>query len=276
MATADLPYADPSVLQRLESYYDAVPRSSARAEDFGPLTLFVQAGAGWPYYARPALGYTGPTTAADVQRVRDRQRELGIPESFEWVAEMSPGLRAAVEQTGLTVHEHPLMVLTEGAVAVATGAVTTRMIGPDDPDLAGAVAVPHLAFAELGTAIGKAGPAELAEEIRQGAGNGTVARIADRIREGLTATAAAVEDGIVLCAGAHQPVGLTSEIVGVGTLPSARRRGLAGAVTQALVDDARARGVATVFLSASDDAVARVYGRLGFRRVGTALIAEAP
>ena len=33
-------------------------------------------------------------------------------------------------------------------------------------------------------------------------------------------------------------------------------------------------GAHTVFLSASDGAVARVYAGLGFRRIGTAMIAE--
>jgi predicted GNAT family acetyltransferase len=32
--------------------------------------------------------------------------------------------------------------------------------------------------------------------------------------------------------------------------------------------------VPTVFLSASDDAVARIYARIGFQRIGTAMIAE--
>jgi predicted GNAT family acetyltransferase len=72
----------------------------------------------------------------------------------------------------------------------------------------------------------------------------------------------------------HVPVGRVSEIAGVGTLPAARRRGLALAVTAALVADAGTRGVETVFLSAGDDDVARIYARLGFRRVATALIAE--
>ena len=48
------------------------------------------------------------------------------------------------------------------------------------------------------------------------------------------------------------------------------------AVTAALVADARAKGVRTVFLSAQDDTVARVYERVGFAQVGTACIAEAP
>jgi hypothetical protein len=40
------------------------------------------------------------------------------------------------------------------------------------------------------------------------------------------------------------------------------------------VGDARRRGVDTVFLSASSDDVARVYAKVGFRRVGTACTAE--
>ncbi|MEV5947304.1 hypothetical protein [Streptomyces sp. NPDC051993] len=36
----------PTSLDEIERYYDAVPRSSARVEDFGPLSLFVREGAG--------------------------------------------------------------------------------------------------------------------------------------------------------------------------------------------------------------------------------------
>jgi predicted GNAT family acetyltransferase len=41
-----------------------------------------------------------------------------------------------------------------------------------------------------------------------------------------------------------------------------------------LAEDATAAGATTVFLSAGDDAVARVYERVGFRRVATACIGE--
>ncbi|MBB6438566.1 GNAT family N-acetyltransferase [Streptomyces candidus] len=267
------------LLDRLEGYYDAVPRPSARVEDFGPLTLFVREGEGWPFYARPARGRSGGVSAADVARVRARQRELGIPESFEWIAETTPALRAAIEDSGLEVHEHPLMVLDPSAPVPAAhelpGGLRVRTLGPDDPALASALAVPHLAFAEPGTGIGSAGVTELAEAVRGLARDGSVERAVARIEAGLTSIAAAVESsGTVLCAGQHQPVGSVSEIVGVGTLPASRRRGLGIAVTKALVADARARGVETVFLSAGDDDVARIYARLGFRRVATALIAE--
>ncbi|MFE5627870.1 GNAT family N-acetyltransferase [Streptomyces sp. NPDC056543] len=245
------------MLSRLETYYDTVPRSAARTEEFGPLTLFVREGEGWPYYARPTLGHTGEVTAGEVDRVRARQRELGAPEAFEWVAETTPGLRAAVEKSGLVVHEHPLMVLDgEPAAVTAPEDVTVRIVGAGDAVLESAAAAP---FAAFGVA-----PAP-----------GAAAKLAGRIEAGLTRLAAAVDaTGTALSAGQYQPVGPVAEVVGVGTLPDARRRGLGLAVTAALVADARAAGVETVFLSASDASVARLYGRLGFRTVGTALIAE--
>lgn len=68
------------LLDRLERYYDTVPRAGARAEEHGPLTLFVREGVGWPFYARPAPDADGgPVSRADVDRVRARQRELGVP-----------------------------------------------------------------------------------------------------------------------------------------------------------------------------------------------------
>ena len=75
-----------------------------------------------------------------------------------------------------------------------------------------------------------------------------------------------------VAAGMHQPVEGVTEVVGVATLPAVRRQGLGGAVTGALVEDALARGVETVFLSAGSEDIARVYGRLGFRRVATACV----
>ncbi|WP_330330305.1 GNAT family N-acetyltransferase [Streptomyces sp. NBC_00536] len=271
-----------TLLDDLERYYDTVPRTGgARAEGFGPLTLFVQEGTGWPYYARPALGdgtAPGPApevSVADVIRVRARQRELGVPEAFEWVAENTPSLRAAAEGAGLHVHAHPLMVLDPDAVRTPPHP-EVRMLGADDPLLRAAVTVPMLAFAAPGTARGAAGPAELAAAAADPASGTRRAHVARRIGSGQTGLAAAVRDGVVLCSGQYNPVGTTVEVAGVGTLPAARRQGLAEGVTAALVADALAAGARTVFLSAGDEDVARMYGRIGFRRVGTALIAEPP
>jgi hypothetical protein len=57
------------VLDRIEVYYDTVPRATAEVEDIGPFTLFVAPAGGFPFYARPRLRHPGPATRADVDRV---------------------------------------------------------------------------------------------------------------------------------------------------------------------------------------------------------------
>jgi predicted GNAT family acetyltransferase len=89
-------------------------------------------------------------------------------------------------------------------------------------------------------------------------------------------TAVAESEAGVLAVGSYQPVGETAELVGVATLPEARRRGLAGAVTALLARHALEHGVRNLLLSAQDDDVARVYERVGFRRVGSTHAAERP
>ncbi|MFF5704334.1 GNAT family N-acetyltransferase [Streptomyces sp. NPDC012794] len=165
-----------TILAALEQYYDTVPRrGGARGEDFGPLTLFVQEGPGWQYYARPAAGGAN-ATAEDVRAVLKRQRELKVPESFEWVAENTPSLRAAVEEAGLHVHAHPLMVLDEDAEPLPPHP-EVRLLGAGDPLLRAAVTVPALAFREPGTARGTAGPAHLAAALEDPASEEHRARV---------------------------------------------------------------------------------------------------
>lgn len=251
-----------ALLAALETYYDAAPRASATTEEVGPFTLFLRDGAeGWHFYARPRLGLDADITADDVRRARERQRQLGVPEAFEWVHESTPSLLAAARRGGLTVEECPLLVLGDHAAPDAGGEdVRVRTVAADDdllPDVLGAI----------GAGFG---------------GTDTVApgRLGVRprlIEAGLLAVVAALDAaGEVVGGGSHGPRGATTELTGIAVLPRARRRGVGAAITRALVADARERGVDTVFLSAQDDAVARVYERVGFTRVGTACLASAP
>ena len=261
-------------IARIDAFCDAVPRQRARAEDHDPLVLFVTEGPGWPYYARPKRGSRARITGRHVRAVRARQRELRVPESFEWIEQAAPDLAAAAGAAGLEVTGHPLMVLDGPPRGTAPPAgMIVRAVRWDDPDLAGIVAVPDVAFGHPGTAIGPAGPAErdkLAAD-RDPAG---IARMRELLAAGHSVLVAAFGDEGPLAAGSCQAVNGVAEITGVGTLPSARRRGLGAAVTAELAALAVAGGTNTVFLSASDEAVARVYAGLGFRRVGTAMIAE--
>jgi ribosomal protein S18 acetylase RimI-like enzyme len=259
------------LLDRIERYYDAVPRSGARAEQIGPFTIFVSHG-GWPYYARPTLGLQATFDLAAVDRVRARQRELGIPETFEWVDEIAPDLGSVIRRSGLPVQEHPLMILEQPMAAPIIPDVTVRILAPDDRALAVAEAVAAVSFAAGGVQVGHDGTAERDAQAAA-MPEPQLERRRERLRRGLTVTAVAEDGTGPLAVGSHQPVGGVTEIVGVATLPAARRRGLGAAVTAALVEDARQRGVDLVFLSAGSADVARIYERVGFRRVATACIA---
>jgi ribosomal protein S18 acetylase RimI-like enzyme len=266
---------DPATIRTaLERYYDAVPRQSTRAEDFGPLTLFVREGAGYPFYARPTLGHPGPVTVEDVRRVLARQREVDVPCSIEWVEQTTPSLAAAAVAAGMTVHQHPLMVLGGDRPAAARGAARAVVLSGDHPALASALAVQHLGFASPGTRPGPAGRSELVARTAEVVCDGSAQRFGAWIDAGRTVLAAVLDGDIAVSAGGHNPVGDTTEIVGVATLPAERRRGHGAAVTAALVDHARANGIRTIFLSAGDADVARIYRRLGFLEVGTAMIAD--
>lgn len=267
------------LLDRLERFYDAVPRDVARTEDFGGLVLFVRDGAGWPFYARPRPDAPTPS-AADITGVRQRQRDLGLPETFEWLHDVHPDLLPVARSAGLAVLEAPLMVLDPTTLppAPTVSDVSVRRLDPADDrfaaDLAATRAVAEVAFRTPGTARGPAGPvfrdAALADLPAE-----TVEQERSRARTGrcLTVLAEETEAGAV-ATGTALRVDTVAEIAGIGTLPTARRRGLAAAVTAALARELLTAGTEVIFLSAGSDDIARIYLRLGFRRVGTACIAE--
>jgi GNAT superfamily N-acetyltransferase len=240
-------------------------------EEHGPLRLFVAQDVPWPYYARPA---GGEITADDVRAVRRRQWTLGVPEAFEWIVDLAPTLGPAARETGLDVDEVPLMALATPLDAPDVDA-RLRRLEPDDAALAASRAVADIAFGEPGTARGDAGLRER-DAALPNFPETRLSAVRARMAAGLTVTVVAEDDDGVLAAGSHQPLAGVTEIVGVGTLPSARRRGLGAAVTAALVQDARRGGADIVFLSAGSEDIARVYGRLGFKRVGTAGLALPP
>jgi ribosomal protein S18 acetylase RimI-like enzyme len=235
--------------------------------------LFSSAGPGWPYYARPTMGPRRSITAADVREVRARQRELLIPESFEWISQAAPDMAAAAAEGGLEVHAHPLMVLDQLRPVSVPADLTVRIITPSDPDLYRIWAVPSVAFRNPGTSAGPAGGAER-DKIAADQDGGIIDMLRERLRSGHSVLAAAFGPDGPLAAGSCQTVDGVAEITGVGVLPAARRQGLGAAVTAALAADAQARGIGTVFLSATDAIVARVYARTGFRQIGIAMIAE--
>jgi ribosomal protein S18 acetylase RimI-like enzyme len=264
------------VLERIEVYLDAAPRSATEPEAVGKFTLFRPLGP-WSYYARPRLGLAEQIGSEDVDELRSRQRDLKLPEKIEWVAEITPSLSAAARESGLSVHEYPLLVLKsrEGASIDVPKGVEIRLVDADDEEFALAHAVAAVGFGAAGTQIGPQGVKER-DKCAVAMKPPVVEFMRERARRGWSISYAAFDETGPIAVGTHQPVAGATEIVGVATLPVARRRGIAAALTAALVADALGRGVATVFLGADSDDVARVYERVGFTRIGATGAAEKP
>ncbi len=254
-------------LAEIERYYDAVPRPVASTEEVGPFTLFVaDHDIGWQFYARPRLGLAEQVGEVDVRRLFDRQVELDLPRTLEWVDETTPSLLPAVRRALATaasagVHIElelcPLLVLPTDAPVEEPG-VTTRALSPDDEDLPLTVGTVHAAFD---------GSDDVAER--------PVGKRGELIERDLLVLVAAYDDqGRVVGGGSAAPRGDAAELMGIGVPPFARRRGVGSAITRALVREVRARGVRTVLLSAASEAAASIYRREGFRDVGTACILE--
>ncbi|MEE3917884.1 GNAT family N-acetyltransferase [Micromonospora sp. BRA006-A] len=274
----DLARAD--VLARLERFYDAVPRDGARTEDHGALVLFVRDGAGWPFYARPRLDATDAPTLADVTAVRARQRELGLPEAFEWVHEHQPDLLAVARSAGLSVLEAPLMPL-EPERLPDPGRSATYRCGCWTPATPASRRTSRCA----GRSRRSASPTAAPRAATPDRPSGTPASPSWTWRRWRRRRPGSPTGGASRCSPRHptrarSPAGWRC---GSATWrrspgwPRCRPRGsarLGAAVTATLARQPRAAGTDLIFLSAGSEDIARVYLRVGFRRIGTACIAE--
>jgi GNAT superfamily N-acetyltransferase len=263
----------------LERFYDAIARRHARAEELGAFVSFVRTGTGQPYYARPTLAASLCITAADIASVRARQRELGEPEAFEWVHETTPALLAMAEAAGLCVARNPLMLLEAAALPVAPlrEADGLRLLQAADPALGADLAVIH-AVTSIGFGVRRPrseAPGVTRQDVAlTPVAAEEVARVALSIQCGQAAYAISESPRAgALASGAYQRIDEVAEIVGVATLPVARRQGRGSAITAALAREALSTGAKMIFLSAANEETARMYARLGFRRIGTACVA---
>ncbi len=244
------------LLDRIERYCDTAPRATADVVEVGGFTIFV-ARTGWPFYARPRPG--GSYDASDVRAVRAVLAQHGVPDQLEWIDACVPTLLPAARTAGMTVHQHPLLVLRGQVRSCPVDGVEVVVLGPDDARVSDVRAVVSAGFADSDDTAASE-PVE--ETIRQ------------RAREGLLVLAGGFEAGAAIAGGTHAPRDDVTELTGIATLPRARRRGVGAALTAALARDAADRSAGLVFLSAGSDAVARVYERVGFRRVGVACVAQ--
>lgn len=81
----------------------------------------------------------------------------------------------------------------------------------------------------------------------------------------------AEEDGAVLGSGGLMTIGPTSQVMTVGVLPPARRRGIGEVLMQELLAEARRRAADEVLLEVrmDNEAARNLYEKLGFEFIGT-------
>ena len=251
------------LLERIERYYDTVPRVSATTEEVGPFTLFVPDGStAWQFYARPRLGLDVEITPEDVRRVLARQRELDLTRAIEWVDDTTPSLLPAVREVlpDATVEIVPLMVASRDLPARNGVSGRWEVLSGDSADLP--------------AVVGAIGAAFDGKDSFEPGKTGSRPRLMD---EGtLVMVAAYDEQGAVVGGGSASPRGDVAELMGIAVLGSARGRGLGTAITTALRDACRERGVETVFLTAASDEATSIYRAVGFERIATGCILEGP
>lgn len=244
------------VLERVEEYYDLVPRAVATTEEVGPFTVFVpEGGTGWQFYARPRLHGSATFTPRSVEQVLERQAALGLPRAIEWVADVTPSLLPAVRGAGFEPRHYPLLTLPPGVEV--TAAPQARPLPPADPHLG-------IAFGAV-----KAGFTGRDEVEHQHPG-----RKPDLIEQGALIVVASYEGARLCGAGSAAPRGDVAELMGIAVPPAHRNRGHGTAITRSLVVACRDRHVDLVFLTAGSDAAASIYRRIGFVDTATACVLE--
>lgn len=182
---------------------------------------------------------------------RSRGRKL----RFELLEARWPSLPNLLQNAGLHVEErHPLMVCTPDMLAArqAPGVAVRFITEVDDLD-----AYQSLKSHAFGGIPRPASPERVAQ-----------AR-AD-LRNGLR-YALATLDGEAAGVGGYYPAGAICEVIGVATLPSMRRRGVAATVTSFLTRAHFDDGGDLAWLTAGDSRAESVYHQLGYRTVTAAL-----
>ena len=245
----------------------AVARQQYDSVHVPPFTLFFHPTDPLPYlnYAIPdAPAGDPPSLAAPLARLKSEFARRGRRPRFEFVGAVFPALADALVASGFEIEARPqLMVCTPDAL---------RDVPP----------VPGLAIETLPATSPLDAFREFLAVQRRAFGLGDPGAVSEPdarwLRDGLGAGRCFVGrtggEAVAVSMFLDPQDGLT-ELVGICTLASHRRRGLAGALTHAALREAFARGVSVAFLSAADARAGRVYEAAGFTAFGNTVFAIA-
>ncbi len=199
---------------------------------------------------------TGADAAGALPELEEAFRARGRTPRLEFIEDLSPELPPLLEAHGWRLTERIPVLICEPAELQQPdppAGVAIESFEPDSPPqrIRRFMLTQREAFDDDEPITDE----EIARWARRGTGS---VRVAATSGEEVLGTAVALPqvDGVI-------------EIVGVATLPAHRRRGIAGAVTADATARAFAAGAQVAWLSAADEAAARIYQRAGYRIVAT-------
>jgi ribosomal protein S18 acetylase RimI-like enzyme len=203
----------------------------------------------------PYLNYAVPTegatpSSADVAALIAAFRQRERTPRLEYLISVAPAVELALLTAGFVVEGRlPVMVCTPSSRQDLPLAPGIELVVPaSEDDLLALIAAQNEAYGETAP-----GPKEVE------------ARRATITAGGLAILARDARTGEPAGGGIYDvPLAGIAEIAGIGVRAGFRRRGIAGALTTWLAQEAFARGVTMVFLTPAHDAEARVYARAGF------------
>lgn len=207
-------------------------------------------------YAIPDDG-AQPTPADIAALFASFRAHLRLPR-LEYIPSLSPEVEPALVAAGFTPEgTYSLMVLdNEKPFEAKVPEGFEIVVAQNDEDFLATLVAQYAAFDEL-TIPGDDDVARMRESIAAGG-----------IAVFALETATGIPAGGGICVPPH---GGVTELAGVGVPEPFRHRGLGAAVTARLVEEARAAGTQTIFISPGHEDVERIYSKVGFKTISSVL-----
>ena len=235
---------------RIQAYLRGAAARGRETERIGPFLATFDSASENPFlnYAIPDDG--AQPSAAQVQALAEAYARRGLRPRLEYLPGTAPGVEDALRAAGFEVEGRlPLMTRPSDRIVDPPRPERVELLMPStDDELQEATAAQSEAFG--GPPLS---PAE-AERMRATVASGGIAVAARELATGTIV-------GAGVCT---PPADKVTELAGIGVRAAYRRRGIAGALTARLAEEAFAAGVTTAFLTPGHDGAGRVYERAGF------------
>ncbi|AIE85270.1 GNAT family N-acetyltransferase [Fimbriimonas ginsengisoli] len=251
------------VAARIQDYLRTAAANGRDIVQIGPFLASFSPDNDNPFvnYAIPQEGAI--PTASEVDELIRVCRERGRKPRLEYIPDLAPGVESVLLSHGFEAEMRtPLMICSLGEAQRMPLPEGIELFLPNtDDELIGLAAAQMEAFG-----VGRAPDTQEVERARKSIGRGAI----------MVAARDVSTDEIVGGGVCTAPSGGISEIAGIGVRANFRRRGIAGAITERMTQEAFDAGVSLAFLMAGHDDGARVYARAGYQAVGEVLHISVP